>query len=352
MNYVCPVDGRRARSCSSSTRTLANNPLIFPPDDWVARLHQFRATTAEEETAWSRGVHQGDGPLAADAARRSTSGRVAPYRAAAAGPALAGRLLRLPGVPDVPVSLWTGNLDDGLPADLELGHLPGGDHRVLAVDRPLDRLRRARHDPRLRARVPARLRHRVPRRRATRTCCCSWSSRRSSRASCCARSRGRSSSPTTGSSSGRSRTIGILPEEFRLLATPAAVIAGITYNFLPFMTLPLYVALEKIDRRLIEAAEDLYAGPWRPQGTIVGGVDRRRARGWSSGVVMDYGPLVAGDPGRDRRRVRRDVAHQPGVHPGDAAARAAGHLRRVAADVHPGGRRLRQRRAAGQSRSR
>ena len=39
-----------------------------------------------------------------------------------------------------------------------------------------------------------------------------------------------------------------------------AQVAGITYNFLPFMILPLYVALEKIDPRLIEAAEDLYAG--------------------------------------------------------------------------------------------
>ena len=68
------------------------------------------------------------------------------------------------------------------------------------------------------------------------------------------------------------KTAGLLPEEFRLLATPAAVVAGITYNFLPFMTLPLYVALEKIDRRLVEAAEDLYAGPWRPGGTIVGAV--------------------------------------------------------------------------------
>ncbi len=45
----------------------------------------------------------------------------------------------------------------------------------------------------------------------------------------------------------------------RLLATSAAVIAGITYNFLPFMVLPLYVSLEQIDHRLIEAAEDLYA---------------------------------------------------------------------------------------------
>ena len=48
-------------------------------------------------------------------------------------------------------------------------------------------------------------------------------------------------------------------DDGRLLATRTAVIAGITYNFLPFMALPLYVSLEKIDRRLIEAATDLYA---------------------------------------------------------------------------------------------
>ena len=65
--------------------------------------------------------------------------------------------------------------------------------------------------------------------------------------------------------------IGILPQEFHILATPMAVIAGITYNFLPFMTLPVYVALEKVDVRLVEAAKDLYAGPWRPGGAIVGG---------------------------------------------------------------------------------
>jgi spermidine/putrescine transport system permease protein len=65
---------------------------------------------------------------------------------------------------------------------------------------------------------------------------------------------------------------GLVADDFRLLATPAAVVAGITYNFLPFMTLPLYVALEKVDIRLIEAAKDLYAGPWRPGGTIVGAV--------------------------------------------------------------------------------
>jgi spermidine/putrescine transport system permease protein len=55
------------------------------------------------------------------------------------------------------------------------------------------------------------------------------------------------------------QTIGLVSDGGRLLATRTAVIAGITYNFLPFMALPLYVSLEKIDRRLIEAATDLYA---------------------------------------------------------------------------------------------
>jgi spermidine/putrescine transport system permease protein len=55
------------------------------------------------------------------------------------------------------------------------------------------------------------------------------------------------------------QTIGVLGDGDRLLATSTAVVAGITYNFLPFMALPLYVSLEQIDARLIEAAEDLYA---------------------------------------------------------------------------------------------
>ncbi len=58
---------------------------------------------------------------------------------------------------------------------------------------------------------------------------------------------------------GTLKDIGLLEEGFRLLATPVAVISGITYNFLPFVVLPLYVALERIDPRLIEAATDLYA---------------------------------------------------------------------------------------------
>ena len=59
------------------------------------------------------------------------------------------------------------------------------------------------------------------------------------------------------------RDLHILEPDGRLLATSTAVVAGITYNFLPFMALPLYVALEQIDQRLIEAAQDLYASRWK-----------------------------------------------------------------------------------------
>jgi spermidine/putrescine transport system permease protein len=55
------------------------------------------------------------------------------------------------------------------------------------------------------------------------------------------------------------KNLGLLPPNFHVLASPTAVIAGLTYNFLPFTALPLYVALERIDRRLVEAAKDLYA---------------------------------------------------------------------------------------------
>jgi spermidine/putrescine transport system permease protein len=55
------------------------------------------------------------------------------------------------------------------------------------------------------------------------------------------------------------KAVALLPDDGRLLATPGAVIAGLTYNFLPFMILPLYASLERIDVGLIEAAKDLYA---------------------------------------------------------------------------------------------
>jgi spermidine/putrescine transport system permease protein len=55
------------------------------------------------------------------------------------------------------------------------------------------------------------------------------------------------------------QTFGLIADDGHLLATSAAVIAGLTYNFLPFMILPIYASLERIDLRLVEAAKDLYA---------------------------------------------------------------------------------------------
>jgi spermidine/putrescine transport system permease protein len=54
------------------------------------------------------------------------------------------------------------------------------------------------------------------------------------------------------------QSLGLMSQNGRLLATTGAVIAGITYNFLPFMILPLYASLERIDSRMLEAGYDLY----------------------------------------------------------------------------------------------
>lgn len=59
------------------------------------------------------------------------------------------------------------------------------------------------------------------------------------------------------------RGVHVLGAGDRLLATSWAVVGGLTYNFLPFMVLPIYVALEKIDVSLVDAARDLYSGSWR-----------------------------------------------------------------------------------------
>jgi spermidine/putrescine transport system permease protein len=90
------------------------------------------------------------------------------------------------------------------------------------------------------------------------------------------------------------KDLGLLGPDFRVLATPAAVVAGIAYNFLPFMTLPIYVSLEKIDGRLVEAAKDLFAGPWRPGGAIAGGVVGAILAGVLAGAFeYDIVPIAA-----------------------------------------------------------
>jgi spermidine/putrescine transport system permease protein len=55
------------------------------------------------------------------------------------------------------------------------------------------------------------------------------------------------------------KSLHLLPQSFRILATGPAVVGGIVYNYLPFMILPIYVALERVDPRVIEAGRDLYA---------------------------------------------------------------------------------------------
>lgn len=56
---------------------------------------------------------------------------------------------------------------------------------------------------------------------------------------------------------------GLLPQSAHFLSTAPAVIGGLVYNRLPYYVMPLFVALEKVDRRLLRAAQDLYASPWR-----------------------------------------------------------------------------------------
>ena len=80
-------------------------------------------------------------------------------------------------------------------------------------------------------------------------------------------------------------SVGLLPSEGRLLSTSWAVIGGLTYNWIIFMILPLYVSLEKIDPRLIEASKDLYSSNIRSftQGHPAA-VDARRAGRQHAGV--------------------------------------------------------------------
>jgi len=67
----------------------------------------------------------------------------------------------------------------------------------------------------------------------------------------------------TGIVVGALRGIGILGAQDHLLATPVAVVAGLTYNFLPFMVLPIFLSLDRFDIRMLDAAQDLYASGWR-----------------------------------------------------------------------------------------
>jgi spermidine/putrescine transport system permease protein len=83
---------------------------------------------------------------------------------------------------------------------------------------------------------------------------------------------------------------GLLPQDFHVIATGFAVVAGLAYNYLPFMVLPIYVALERVDPGLIEAAQDLYAG--RVQ-AFVRVVFPLSLPGVFAGVLMTFVPVSA-----------------------------------------------------------
>ena len=59
------------------------------------------------------------------------------------------------------------------------------------------------------------------------------------------------------------QALGLIREPLTLLYTPGAVLVGMVYGFLPFMVLPLYTSIEKLDHSLLEASSDLGAPPWR-----------------------------------------------------------------------------------------
>jgi len=62
--------------------------------------------------------------------------------------------------------------------------------------------------------------------------------------------------------------LSLLGSQDHFTGTPAAVVFGLTYNFIPFMCLPLYTTLERLDVRYLEAASDLYAGPFHTFRTV------------------------------------------------------------------------------------
>jgi spermidine/putrescine transport system permease protein len=83
--------------------------------------------------------------------------------------------------------------------------------------------------------------------------------------------------------------LGLVSEPLPLLFNEGAVLAGLVHTFLPFMVLPLYASLEKLDRTLIEAARDLGAGSWR---RLVRVIVPLSAPGIGAGVILVFVPTL------------------------------------------------------------
>ncbi|MEV8638641.1 ABC transporter permease [Streptosporangium sp. NPDC051023] len=86
------------------------------------------------------------------------------------------------------------------------------------------------------------------------------------------------------------KSMGLLPNDFHILQTTVAVIGGLVYNYLPFMILPIYVALERVDPRVIEAAQDLYAARREAFTKVVLPLS---LPGVFAGVLMTFVPMTA-----------------------------------------------------------
>ncbi|MER6830602.1 ABC transporter permease [Streptosporangium sp. NPDC000563] len=86
------------------------------------------------------------------------------------------------------------------------------------------------------------------------------------------------------------KSVGLLPEDFHVLQTTYAVIGGLVYNYLPFMILPIYVALERVDPKVVEAAQDLYAAKREAFTKIVLPLS---LPGVFAGVLMTFVPMTA-----------------------------------------------------------
>jgi spermidine/putrescine transport system permease protein len=87
------------------------------------------------------------------------------------------------------------------------------------------------------------------------------------------------------------RDIGLLADGEFLLGSPLVVIFGLTYNFIPFMTLPLYTNLERLDTALLEAGSDLYATPRKTFWKVTFPLS---IPGITSGTLLTFIP-IAGD---------------------------------------------------------
>lgn len=83
---------------------------------------------------------------------------------------------------------------------------------------------------------------------------------------------------------------GIFSEPVSLLYSPFAIVLGLVYNFLPFMILPIYTSVEKLDNAMVEAAYDLGAGPLRAFSQVIIPLTRP---GIAAGAMLVFVPSIA-----------------------------------------------------------